>query len=255
MNLRALDWLASLGCPVGLSDHTLDHQAAILAVARGAVLIEKHFTLSRGDGGPDALFSLEPAEFTSLVDAVRDAWEALGDADILSRERRPGSEHGRSLFVVQPIAAGEAITREHVRPSAPDLACLREACQRCWVGAPGGTSRAVSRCAGTTSIEYCPGRSRGPRCPVCGNGSRPLLELAAQPIYQHPVASDAVVPPPHSVDLRWVACKDCAHGGSLNLMRHFSTHLPAALLHAHARWHRRAVPQRFSCRAAETSAC
>ena len=121
MNLRALDWLASLGCPVGLSDHTLDHQAAILAVARGAVLIEKHFTLSRGDGGPDALFSLEPPEFTSLVDAVRGAWEALGDADILSRERRPGSEHGRSLFVVQPIAAGEAITREHVRAIRPGL--------------------------------------------------------------------------------------------------------------------------------------
>ncbi len=121
MNLRALDWLASLGCPVGLSDHTLDHRAAMLAVARGAVLIEKHFTLSRVDGGPDALFSLEPAEFTSLVRAVRDAWDALGDAEILSRERRPGSEHGRSLFVVRPIAAGEAFTREHVRAIRPGL--------------------------------------------------------------------------------------------------------------------------------------
>jgi len=52
----------------------------------------------------------------------------------------------------------------------------------------------------------------GHRCPVCGDGSQPLLELRAQPIYQHPVAADAVVPSPHVVDLRWVACAGCAHG-------------------------------------------
>ncbi len=52
----------------------------------------------------------------------------------------------------------------------------------------------------------------GHRCPVCGSGSRPLLELRSQPIYQHPVAAGAVVPPPHVVDLRWVACADCGHG-------------------------------------------
>lgn len=50
------------------------------------------------------------------------------------------------------------------------------------------------------------------RCPVCGNEARPLLELLAQPIYQHPVAADAVVPLPHVIDLRWVACTACAHG-------------------------------------------
>lgn len=121
MNLRALDWLSSLGCPVGLSDHTLDHRAATLAVARGAVLIEKHFTLSRADGGPDASFSLEPAEFAGFVSAVREAWVALGDADIFSRERRPGAEHGRSLFVVQAIAAGELIDADHVRAIRPGL--------------------------------------------------------------------------------------------------------------------------------------
>jgi len=121
MNLRALDWLSTLGCPVGLSDHTLDNRAATLAIARGAVLIEKHFTLSRADGGPDSSFSLEPEEFAALVGAVREAKEALGDAEILSRERRPGAEHGRSLFVVKDVAAGDEITSEHVRAIRPGL--------------------------------------------------------------------------------------------------------------------------------------
>ena len=63
MNLRALDSLSSLDCPVGLSDHSLSDLAAVLAIARGAVLIEKHFTESRADGGPDAAFSLEPGKY------------------------------------------------------------------------------------------------------------------------------------------------------------------------------------------------
>jgi N-acetylneuraminate synthase len=121
MNLRALDRLAEVGCPVGLSDHSLSHLASTLAVARGAVLIEKHFTISRADGGPDALFSLEPNEFETLVRTVREAWEALGDAEILSRSRRPGAEHARSLFIVQPVAAGENIGSEHVRAIRPGL--------------------------------------------------------------------------------------------------------------------------------------
>lgn len=121
MNLRAIDWLSSLGCQVGLSDHTLDNRAAMLAIARGAVLVEKHFTTSRADGGPDASFSLEPAEFSALVAATREVWEALGDAEVLSRDRRSGSEHGRSLFVVRPIAAGEAFTPEHIRAIRPGL--------------------------------------------------------------------------------------------------------------------------------------
>jgi pseudaminic acid synthase len=121
MNLRAIDWLASLGCPVGLSDHTLGNLATTLAIARGAVLIEKHFTLSRADGGPDASFSLEPAEFTALVHAARESWETLGDAGILDRSRRPGAEHGRSLFIVQSVAAGEVLRPEHVRAIRPGL--------------------------------------------------------------------------------------------------------------------------------------
>ena len=121
MNLRALDWLSSLGCAAGLSDHTLGNLATIAAVARGAVLIEKHFTLAREDGGPDAGFSLEPPEFAALVRDAREAWRALGDADVLSSPRRPGAEHGRSLFVVQDVAQGELIDAQHVRAIRPGL--------------------------------------------------------------------------------------------------------------------------------------
>jgi pseudaminic acid synthase len=121
MNLRALDRLAHFGCEIGLSDHSLGNQATQMAIARGAVVIEKHFTLARSDGGPDALFSLEPAEFAGLVRAAREAWEAMGSAEILSSAERPGAGHARSLFVVKPVAAGEAIDAEHVRAIRPGL--------------------------------------------------------------------------------------------------------------------------------------
>jgi pseudaminic acid synthase len=134
MNLRAMDRLTDLNCPVGLSDHSLSNLAATLAVARGATLIEKHFTISRADGGPDASFSLEPDELAGLVRAVREAWSALGDADLLSRRGRPGSEHARSLFVVKDIAEGEKFTLEHVRAIRPGLGlpprALREVLKR-----------------------------------------------------------------------------------------------------------------------------
>lgn len=121
MNLRALDTLSSLGCAIGLSDHSLGTLAAVLAVARGAVLIEKHFTLARSDGGPDASFSLEPAEFETLLRTVREAWTALGDAGILTSPRRKGAEHSRSLFIVKDVSAGEVLRPEHVRAIRPGL--------------------------------------------------------------------------------------------------------------------------------------
>lgn len=121
MNLRALDRLAAFGCTVGLSDHSLGNFAAMLAVARGAAVIEKHFTLARSDGGPDALFSLEPQEFADLVRAVNEAWQALGSARILDSDRRPGAEHARSLFIVRPVSAGESLTEDCVRAIRPGL--------------------------------------------------------------------------------------------------------------------------------------
>jgi pseudaminic acid synthase len=121
MNLRAIDQLSKFQCPVGLSDHSLSNFAAVLAVARGAVLIEKHFTIARSEGGPDALFSLEPPELVSLIREVRQAWEAMGDADLLNRKARAGSEHARSLFVVKSMAAGESFGTENVRAIRPGL--------------------------------------------------------------------------------------------------------------------------------------
>lgn len=120
-NLRTIPHLAeTFDLPVGLSDHTLDNAVAVAAVALGAVAIEKHFTLRRADGGPDAAFSLEPAEFASLVSAARVAQVALGRVD----DERAPSEQGnvvfrRSIYAVQDIAAGEPMTRENLRVIRP----------------------------------------------------------------------------------------------------------------------------------------
>jgi N-acetylneuraminate synthase len=121
MNLRAIDRLATLNCLVGLSDHSLGNLAATVAVARGASLIEKHFTISRADGGPDASFSLEPTELADLVRCVRETWDALGSSAILDQARRPGAEHARSLFVIRAVPAGAQIAAEDVRAIRPGL--------------------------------------------------------------------------------------------------------------------------------------
>jgi len=120
-NLRTLPDMASrFGCAVGLSDHTPGTAASVAAVALGACVIEKHFTLARSDGGPDAAFSLEPSEFAALVRDCRDAWTALGRAhyDLL------GSEAGnvqfrRSLYVTADVRAGDPLTRANVRSVRP----------------------------------------------------------------------------------------------------------------------------------------
>ncbi len=121
MNLRVLPRLAErYGVPVGLSDHSPGHTAAVAAVALGASIIEKHFTLDRRAGGPDAAFSLEPAEFRALVDAVRATEAALGSDDIISGPAEQRSRvFRRSLFVVADMQVGDEFTATNVRSIRP----------------------------------------------------------------------------------------------------------------------------------------
>jgi pseudaminic acid synthase len=110
------------GVPVGLSDHTPGHVVPVVAVALGATVIEKHFTLSRADGGLDAAFSMEPNEFAAMVQQVRLAEAALGSRTYrLSERAKDSATRGRSVFVSQPVRAGEVLTSENlavVRPGA-----------------------------------------------------------------------------------------------------------------------------------------
>ncbi len=123
MNLRAIPMLrARYGLPVGLSDHTLGIAAAIAAIALGGCIIEKHFTESRAVPGPDSPFSLEPAEFQRMVEAVRIAEKALGRPELGDRQRESSSRRfRRSLFVVKDVRAGEPFTADNVRSIRPNL--------------------------------------------------------------------------------------------------------------------------------------
>jgi pseudaminic acid synthase len=120
-NLRRIPRLAErFDCPIGLSDHTHGVEVAIAAVALGASLIEKHFTLRRADGGPDAAFSLEPAELTMLAAGARGAFSALGSGGEARAEAEKATMvFRRSLYVVRDIAAGEVLTAENVRIIRP----------------------------------------------------------------------------------------------------------------------------------------
>jgi pseudaminic acid synthase len=104
---------------VGLSDHTAGVAVPVAAVALGAKIIEKHFILSRSDGGPDAAFSLEPAEFKEMIEAVRIAERALGSVTYAQEAESSSRAFRRSLFVVEDVAAGELFTPKNVRSIRP----------------------------------------------------------------------------------------------------------------------------------------
>ena len=109
------------GCQVGLSDHTMGVGVAVAAVAFGATVVEKHFTLARADGGVDSSFSLEPAEMASLVIETERAWQGLGKVSygVQSAQERKSLAFRRSLYVVRDLAAGEALTADAVRAIRP----------------------------------------------------------------------------------------------------------------------------------------
>lgn len=120
-NLRMLPVLAErFGTVVGLSDHTKGTIAPVTAIALGAAIIEKHVTLSRDDGGPDAAFSLEPAELRTLCEDTRNAWHALGTSSYEIKPSESASKQfRRSLYVVADIEAGAVLTPANVRSIRP----------------------------------------------------------------------------------------------------------------------------------------
>jgi N-acetylneuraminate synthase len=104
----------------GLSDHTLGTTVSALAVGMGASFIEKHFTLSRADGGVDSAFSLEPHELAELVKAARIAKAAVGQPTFGSTTSEAGVlRNRRSLYVVRNIAKGEVLSLENIRSIRP----------------------------------------------------------------------------------------------------------------------------------------
>ncbi|MDR2489421.1 MAG: pseudaminic acid synthase [Desulfovibrio sp.] len=120
-NLRTMPHLAqAFGCKAGLSDHTMGSAVAVAAVTLGATIIEKHFTLSRADGGPDGSFSMEPHEFKQMAQDIRTVEQALGRVcyDLTDKEKE-SKIFRRSLFVVKDIAAGELFTEQNVRSIRP----------------------------------------------------------------------------------------------------------------------------------------
>jgi N-acetylneuraminate synthase len=109
-------------CEVGLSDHTMGVGVAVASVALGATIIEKHFTLSRADGGVDSAFSMEPSEMKQLVLETKRAWLALGEVAYGPTEaERPSIQFRRSLYIVRDIRAGDVLTRDNVRAIRPGL--------------------------------------------------------------------------------------------------------------------------------------
>ncbi|NBX56167.1 MAG: pseudaminic acid synthase, partial [Betaproteobacteria bacterium] len=120
-HLRTIPHMRDLfACPVGLSDHTMGIGAAVAATALGAVVIEKHFTLRRADGGVDAAFSLEPEELHSLVVETERAWQAMGqvhyghtESEAHARTRR------RSLYIVADLKKGDRLTPNNLRAIRP----------------------------------------------------------------------------------------------------------------------------------------
>ncbi|MFJ2362846.1 pseudaminic acid synthase [Pseudomonas sp. NPDC087697] len=122
-NVRTIPHLRELfGCEVGLSDHSMGVGVSVAAVALGATVVEKHFTLDRAAGGVDASFSLEPAELASLVVETERAWQAMGQVHYgVTEAEQKSLVYRRSLYVAQDMAAGEVFTPDNLRAIRPGL--------------------------------------------------------------------------------------------------------------------------------------
>lgn len=122
-NLLTIPHLRELfGCEVGLSDHSMGVGVSVAAVALGATVIEKHFTLDRSAGGVDASFSLEPGELASLVVETERAWQAMGQVRYGATQAESKSlMYRRSLYVTRDMQAGELFSADNVRAIRPGL--------------------------------------------------------------------------------------------------------------------------------------
>lgn len=123
MNLNVIPNMAeTFNCICGLSDHSMGTEIAVAAVALGAKVIEKHFTLSRFDGGEDSQFSMEPQEFRNMVDQIRNVESALGRPTYMLNDEQIDSRiYSRSLFVVKDIKKGELFTENNVKSIRPGI--------------------------------------------------------------------------------------------------------------------------------------
>ena len=108
-----------LNCHIGLSDHTLGTGVAVASAALGAVMIEKHFTISRKDKGVDSDFSMEPHEFKQIVKDTEVAWSALGKICYGTTNNENSNLSRRSLYVVKDMEKGDIITKDNVRSIRP----------------------------------------------------------------------------------------------------------------------------------------
>ncbi|MEK5140693.1 pseudaminic acid synthase [Paenibacillus sp. FSL M7-0134] len=120
-NIRTIPHLKDLfNTQVGLSDHTMGVGVAVTSVALGATVIEKHFTLSRADGGVDSTFSLEPDEMKSLVMETERAWQSLGGISYGATDAEKASlQFRRSLYISEDLQAGDILTDKNVRAIRP----------------------------------------------------------------------------------------------------------------------------------------
>lgn len=123
MNLKLIpNMKETFECVAGLSDHTLGSEVALGAVALGAKIIEKHFTLKRSDGGVDSAFSMETDEFAQMVLQIRNLEKALGKASYtLTEKQEAGRSGSRSLYIVKDVRKGEVYTEENVRSIRPGI--------------------------------------------------------------------------------------------------------------------------------------
>lgn len=123
-NLMTIPHMADLfKCQIGLSDHTLGVGVSVASVALGATVIEKHFILSRSDGGPDSTFSMEPDEMEALVVEAERAWLSLGNVCYgpSDEKEEKSKQFRRSLYVVQDVKKGDVLTANNLRAIRPGL--------------------------------------------------------------------------------------------------------------------------------------